>query len=90
MTAPRSLLVATATAAGLVGGWLLAQRYLARHRSALFSPSARRRHAALGFLAGHPSAESHRLLRDYLSWERHPGLRRKGLRVLRELEHAPA
>jgi hypothetical protein len=79
--------------AGLVGsaaGWVLAQRYLERHRAALFSPKLRRRHAALGYLVGHPDAETLRLLRDYLVWERHPVLRRRALRVVRELEHALA
>ena len=86
MTAPRSLVVALATAAGLVGGWLLAEQYLGAHRSALFSRNPRRRHAAIGYLAGRPSPVNVRLLRDYLSWERHPVLRRRGRRVVRELE----
>jgi hypothetical protein len=90
VTAPRPFFVAVATAAGLLAGWLLAQRYLGVHHAALFSASPRRRHAALGFLAGHPSAETLRLLRDYLEWERHPVLRRRGLRVVRELELALA
>ena len=80
--------MASATAAGLVGGWMLAQRYLGTHQAALFSPSPRRRHAAIGYLAGHPSPETVRLLRDYLAWERRPALRRRGLRVVRELERA--
>jgi hypothetical protein len=80
MRAPRAALVASATAAGLVGGWMLAQRYL--------GTSPRRRHAAIGYLAGHPSPETVRLLRDYLAWERRPALRRRGLRVVRELERA--
>ncbi len=88
MTAPRTLFVAIATAAGLLGGWMLAQKYLGAHKAALFSPSLRRRHAALGFLAGRAAPETVRLLRDYLAWERHPVLRRRGLRVVRELELA--
>jgi hypothetical protein len=88
MTAPRGLLVAAAAVAGLAAGWLLSQRYLGRHRSALFSNAPRRRHAALGYLSGHPSPETVRLLRDYVAWERHGGLKRRGVRVLRELETA--
>ena len=34
------------------------------------------------------SAETVRLLRDYVAWERHGGLKRRGVRVLRELETA--
>ncbi len=85
MTAPRMVAVSLATAAGVLGGWLLARRYLGAHRAALFSPSVRRRHAALGFLAGHPTPANLRLLHDYLAWERRPALRRRGLRVMREL-----
>lgn len=86
MTAPRTLMVVLASAAGLVAGWALSQHYMGQHRSALFSPSIRRRHAALGYLAGRGTAETVRLLRDYLAWEQHPVLRRRGLRVIRELE----
>ena len=85
---PRSLMVALASVAGLVAGWALSQQYLGQHRSALFSPSLRRRHAALGYLAGRATPETISLLRDYLAWERHPVLRRRGLRVVRELELA--
>ena len=88
MTAARTLMVILASAAGLVAGWALSQQYLGQHRSALFSPSRRRRHAALGYLAGRGTPETLRLLRDYLAWERHPVLRRRGLRVMRELELA--
>ncbi len=88
MTALRSLCVVLAAAAGLAAGWTLAQRYLERHQAALFSPKLRRRHAALGYLAGRPAPETLRLLRDYLAWERHPLLRRRAVRVVRELEHA--
>ena len=88
MTRARTVFIAAATALGLVGGWLLAQQYLGAHKAALFSPSPRRRHAALGYMAGRPSAEAVRLLRDYLAWERHPVLRRRGLRVVREIELA--
>ncbi len=87
MTAPRAL-IAAAAAVGIAAGWVLSQRYLDRHRSALFSNAPRLRHAALGYLSGHPSPETVRLLRDYVAWERHDGLKRRGIRVLRELETA--
>lgn len=88
MTASRSALVALATVAGLLAGWALSRSYLERHRAALFSPGLRRRHAALGYLAGHPGPATVRLLRDYLAWERHPVLRRRATRVMRQLELA--
>jgi hypothetical protein len=85
---PRPLVVALAVAAGLAAGWSLSRRYLRHHHGALFSPRPRRRHAALGYLAGRPTPETVRLLRDYLAWERHPVLRRRAARVVRELELA--
>ena len=88
MKALRSACVALAALVGLTAGWGLAQRYLHRHQAALFSPKTRRRHAALGYLAGRPGPATLRLLRDYLAWERHPVLRRRARRVVRELEHA--
>ena len=88
MRAPRGLVVVAAVVAGVGAGWLLAQRYLDHHKRALFSNVPRLRHAALGYLSGHPSPETVRLLRDYVAWERHAGLRRRGQRVMRQLEAA--
>ena len=88
MTTLRSFCVLLAAGAGVAAGWVLAQRYLERHQAALFSPKLRRRHAALGYLAGRPTPQTVRLLRDYLAWEQHPVLRRRAVRVVRELEHA--
>ena len=73
-------------ALGIATGWVLAQRRLATHRSALFSPRPLRRLAALGFLAGQEDVETVRLLRDYLSWERQPMLRRRAEAIVRRLE----
>jgi len=83
-------LVVLSAALGVTAGWWLAQGYLARHREALFSARLRRRHAALGYLAGHPSPATLRLLADYLAWERHPALRGRARRVVREVERALA
>jgi hypothetical protein len=35
-----------------------------------------------------PSVDSVRLLREYVAWESHPLLRRRGQRALRRLERA--
>lgn len=85
----RPLRVVVFSISAIVGsavGWSLAQRYLDRHRAALFSQRSRRRHAALGYLAGRPAPDTLRLLRDYLSWEPHPVLRRRAKRIVRQLE----
>ena len=71
---------------GLAAGVLLASQQLHRHRRNLFSPRPYERLAALAYLRGQPSVETLRLLHDYLGWESRPLLRRRGFRVLRELE----
>ena len=82
----RTVVIAGGVAAGLMGGWLLAQRRFAVHRRALFDRRADRRRAALGFLAGQGSIGTIRLLRDYLAWERQPGLRRRAETIVRRME----
>ena len=52
----------------------------------LFSASRVRRFAALGYLSGRPSVDTARLLRDYIRWENHPLLRRRGEQILRQVE----
>jgi hypothetical protein len=75
-----------AVAAGVVVGAALAQRSMSRWRSSLFSSRPLRRLAALGYLSGHPGLESVRVLRDYLAWEEHPALRRRGEAILQRME----
>jgi hypothetical protein len=82
----RAAIVASGLAAGLVTGWLVAQRRFAVHRQALFDPRTDRRRAALGFLAGQGSVGTIRLLRDYLAWEQQPALRRRAETILRRME----
>jgi hypothetical protein len=82
----KSTVFAGGLAVGLTAGWLLAQRRLERHRRDLFSRHSVRRLAALGFLAGQADVETVRLLRDYLSWERQPMLRRRAEAIVRRLE----
>ena len=76
--------------AGVVAGaalWSTAQHM---YRRDLFSRHSVRRFAALGHLAGRPSVANARLLREYVAWERRPGLRARGSRVLRHMERALA
>jgi predicted component of type VI protein secretion system len=82
----RGLLLLLGAAAGLVVGWELAQRRLDRHRAELFSPVPRRRADALAYLAGERSDAAARLLREYVVWEREPGLRKRAGALLRRLE----
>ena len=82
----RGWLFTGGVAAGMVAGWVLAQRRLELHQSALFSPQPLRRLAALGFLAGQGGVETVRLLHDYLAWERQPVLRRRAGALVRRME----
>jgi hypothetical protein len=72
--------------AGVALGWAAAGGRERRHRSDLFHPSPLRRLAALGWLEGQPGAETLRLLRDYLAWERVPLLQRRAGGLLRRFE----
>lgn len=71
---------------GAALGTLFSQRSMGKYRADLFSPSPLRRLSALSYLGGHPSVDSVRLLRDYLSWERHAVLRRRAERMARRME----
>ena len=56
-----------------------------RSRRELFSKHPVKRLAALGYLSGRPGLDTARILTDYVGWERHPGLRRRGERILRRM-----
>lgn len=71
---------------GLATGLVLAQRRMGRSRQALFSRRPLDRLAALGYLSGHPGVETVQLLREYLSWEQHPVLKRRGAAIARRME----
>ena len=85
--------VARAVALGALGlaaiggiGVLLARDQMTRHQNDLFSPHPVRRLAALGYLRGHPGVDNVLLLRDYLTWEARPMLRKRAMAILSEME----
>lgn len=82
----RGLVFFGAATVGLAAGWLVGQRHLVRSRSDLFSAQPLRRLSALGYLEGQEEVETVRLLRDYLSWESQPMLRRRAQSLLRRME----
>jgi hypothetical protein len=82
----RAAVAGTGMLAGVVAGWLLAQRRFARNRRDLFSASPIKRLGALGYLAGQTGVDRVRVLHDYLAWERHPVLRRRAQAIVRRLE----
>jgi hypothetical protein len=69
-------------------GVLLVRDQMSRHRRDLFSPHPLRRLAALGYIDRHPDVENAHLLRDFLSWERRPMLRRRAAAILDRMERA--
>lgn len=87
MTRRSDLLAALGFLGGLAAGALLAGQQLHRHRRNLFSRRPYRRLAALSHLRGQPSLDTRRLLQDYIRWEPSPMLRRRGIRILRQMEH---
>ncbi len=78
-----------ALAVGFLGGIALGvviwSTQIRRSRRELFSKYPVRRLAALGYLNGRPSLDTARILTDYVGWERHPGLKRRGERILRRM-----
>lgn len=83
-TRTKTLLIALGL--GAFTGTLLAQHSISRYRRALFSGRPLRRLSALGYLTAHPSVETVRLLRDYISWEQQPMLRRRAEMIARRME----
>ena len=71
---------------GLSAGLVMWSTQMQRSRRDLFSGSAVKRFAALGYLGGQPGAETTRLLMDYVRWESRPLLRMRGQRLLRRME----
>ncbi len=86
MMGPKLKAVLLTFGLGAVLGSVLAQQSMGRHREDLFSGRPLRRLSALGYLSGHPSVETVRLLYDYLAWEEHPLLRRRADGIVRRME----
>jgi hypothetical protein len=86
----RERIPAKAVTVGFLGGLVLGvvvwSTQIRRSRRDLFSNRPLRRLAALGYLGGHPGLETARILSDYVRWERHPDLRRRGERLLRRMQ----
>ena len=78
-----------AIAAGFLGGMILGavlwSAQVRRSRRDLFSRNPVRRLAALGYVGAYPGLDAARLLTEYVDWERHPALRRRGERLLRRM-----
>lgn len=69
-------------------GMIVVRDQMSRHRHDLFSARPLSRLAALGYIEHHPDVENAHLLRDFLSWERKPMLRRRAAAILTRIEQA--
>jgi hypothetical protein len=78
--------IAAAFLGGVVAGAIVWSTQIHRSRRELFSGRRWRRLAALGYLAGRPGHDTVRLLTDYVRWEQHPSLRKRGERLLRQMQ----
>lgn len=75
---------------GVAVGLIVWSQQTRRYRRDLFSRRKLRRLAALGYLRGQHTPDNVRLLRDYVNWETHAKLRRRGARILRQMEESLA
>jgi hypothetical protein len=73
-------------AGGFAAGAIAWSAQIHRSRRELFNGRPWRRLAALGYLAGRPGHDTVRLLTDYVRWEQHGPLRRRGERLLRQMQ----
>jgi hypothetical protein len=71
---------------GIAAGTLVWNRLQHTWRRELFSPSALRRVAALGYLRARPTITTAQLLKEYIAWEPRPVLRQRGARMLKHIE----
>jgi hypothetical protein len=79
--------IAAGFVGGLIAGAIAWSAQIHRSRRELFSLRPWRRLAALGYLAGRPGLDTVQLLTDYVRWETHGPLRRRGERLLRRMQH---
>ncbi len=77
-------------AIGLVAGAVAWSTVQHTYRKDLFNRHPLRRFVALGHLANNPTVSTAQLLREFIAWERHPSLRARAVRMLRDVEKALA
>lgn len=86
MIMARAKYIAVGFVGGVAAGSFVWNRLQHNCRRELFSRSALRRVAALGYLRARPSVSTARILKEYIAWEPRPILRQRGARILRSLE----
>ena len=78
--------IAAGFVGGLVAGAIVWSAQIHRSRRELFSRRPWRRLAALGYLAGRPGLDTVQLLSDYVRWEQHGVLRKRGEKLLKRMQ----
>ena len=78
--------VAAALIGGFIAGAIVWSTQIHRSRRELFNPRPWRRLAALGYLAGRPGLDTVQLLTDYVRWEQHEPLRKRGEKLLKRMQ----
>lgn len=86
MIRTRARFIAVGFFGGVAAGTLVWNRLQHNWRRELFSRSALRRVAALGYLRARPGITTAQLLKEYIAWETRPILRQRGVRILKRLE----
>jgi hypothetical protein len=81
-----NIAIAGAVLGGFAAGVIVWSTQIHRSRRELFNGRPWRRLAALGYLAGRPGHDTVRLLTDYVRWEQHGPLRRRGQRLLKQMQ----
>jgi hypothetical protein len=82
----RRRLITAGFVGGVVAGLVVWSMQIRRSRRDLFSTNAMRRLAAVGYLGGHPSVESAKILSEYVRWEQKPVLRKRAERLLSRMQ----
>ena len=88
MKTQRAGFVAVGFVGGIAAGTLFWSRMQRHYRRNLFSKSPILRVAALGYLRTRPTVNTATILREYVAWEPRSVLRRRGARMLKQLESA--
>jgi hypothetical protein len=78
--------VAVGFVGGVAAGTLFWSRMQRHYRRNLCSKSPILRVAALGYLRARPTVNTATILREYVAWEPRSVLRRRGARMLKQLE----
>jgi hypothetical protein len=84
----RAGFVAVGFVGGVAAGTLFWSRMQRHYRRNLFSKSPILRVAALGYLRARPTVNTATILREYVAWEPRSVLRRRGAKMLKQLESA--